>query len=197
MTPTRPTGRPIRTALMLVPALIVLAGCMEERVVSRKGLLSSLPGAQTQIPDQRTTRRPDVLRPPSGGIREVLDDDTIILHAKSVQHLMSHIVSAIQNNEKELFVEQILSRQTRDEFRIRGYDPGTAFDEAVRRQRDVFKLFNSMPFGENTPGIHLQSIGRNEFRLEVPRSSRRGLKWTGIDVVFEQGNYHLRWFIGD
>lgn len=194
---TRHRTRTTTSAATAAIALLALAACTEERIVSRRGLLSSLPGAQTQIPDERTAVRPDVLRPPTGGIREVLEDDTVVLHAKTVQHLMSHIVSTIQNDEKELFVEQVLSRQTRDEFRIRGYDPGTAFDEVVRRQRDVFKLFNAMPFGENTPGIYLQTIGRNEFRMQVPRSGRADLKWTGFDVVFEKGNYRLRWFIGE
>lgn len=191
MTP-RPT-----TLILAACALGALAGCREERIVSRRGMLSSLPGAQTQIPDERTTVRPDVLRTPSSGIREVREDDTVVLHAKTVQHLMSHVVSTIQNDEKDLFVEQVLARRTRDEFRIRGYDPGVAFDEVVRRQRDVFKLFNAMPFGENTPGIYLQTIGRNEFRMQVPRSGRADLKWTGFDVVFEEGNYRLRWFLGD
>lgn len=200
MTRPRPQTRRAPTPARLLIALAAaaaLSGCVEERVVSRKGLLSSLPGAQTQIPDDRATVRPDVLRPPTSGIREVRQDDTVVLHAKSVQHLMSHIVSTIQNDEKDLFVEQVLSRQTRDEFRVRGFDPGTAFDEVVRRQRDVFKLFNTMPFGENTPGIYPQTIGRNEFRLQVPRSSRSGLKWYGFDVVFEDGNYRLRWFLGN
>jgi hypothetical protein len=191
------TPRPITTLILAACALGALAGCREERIVSRRGMLSSLPGAQTQIPDERTTVRPDVLRTPSSGIREVREDDTVVLHAKTVQHLMSHVVSTIQNDEKDLFVEQVLARRTRDEFRIRGYDPGVAFDEVVRRQRDVFKLFNAMPFGENTPGIYLQTIGRNEFRMQVPRSGRADLKWTGFDVVFEEGNYRLRWFLGD
>ncbi|MCC5821864.1 MAG: hypothetical protein LAT64_01095 [Phycisphaerales bacterium] len=173
-----------------------LTACAEERIVSRRGLLSSLPGAESNIPDHRTVNRPDILRTPSSGIRETLEDgDTVILHAKSVRHLMAHIVTTMQNGEEELFVEQVLSSKTRQEFVLRGYDPAEAYKELIRRERDVFRLFNVMPFGEQTPGLFLQKIGDNEFRLQIPRSSFGELRWTGIDVVFENKNYRLRWFV--
>ncbi len=198
MTPRtgQPTRRPARPTLaLLLIAIATLPACQEERIVSRKGLLSSLPGAQTGgIPDGRNISRADILRTPTGGLRHATEDGSFILYAKSVQHLMTHIVSTMQNNEADLFVEQVLSKKTRDEFIHRGYDPAEAFHELVRRQRDVFRLFNTMPFGENTPGLRLQSVGRNEFRLRLPRESWGELKWTGIDVVFEEGNYRLRWF---
>jgi hypothetical protein len=196
----RPQTSAARSAALLaigVGFLGPLAACREERIVSRRGLLSSLPGAQTQIPDERTAHRSELLRTPESGIREVREDDSIVLHAKSVQHLMTHIVTTMQNGEEDLFVDQILSEKTRQEFVVRGYDPADAYRDVVRRQRDVFKLFNVMPFGEYTPGLYLRTTGRNEFRLEIPRSSRGNLKWTGMDVVFERGNYRLRWFVGD
>lgn len=196
MTPPRPSTQAITAAVALC-VLFLLAACTEERIVSRRGLLSSLPGAETRIPDNRSVHRPDLLRTPESGIRETLEDgETVVLHAKSVRHLMAHIVATMQNGEEELFVEQVLSRKTRDEFVFRGYDPAEAHRELVRRQRDVFKLFNVMPFGEQTPGLFLEKIGPNEFRLQIPRSSFGDLKWTGIDAVFEDGNYRLRWFVG-
>lgn len=178
-------------------AALLTAGCaMEERIISRRGLISSLPGAKSNIPDERTAQQADILRTPTQGIRQTDEDGNVTLYAKSVQHLMTHLVHAIQNDERDLFVEQILSKKTRDEFLFRGYDPATAFDELVRRQRDIFTLFNTMPFGERTPGLMLLATARNEFRLRLPRQSWGDLKWTGIDTVFEDGNYHLRWFVG-
>lgn len=191
--------RPPRVRVAVVLAALCLtgaAGCREERIISRKGLLSSLPGAQSGIPDGRTVRQSELLRTPRDGIRQTDEAGEVTLYARSVQHLMSHIVSTMQNEERDLFTEQVLSKKTRDEFRIRGHDPATAYDEIVRRQRDVFRLFNVMPFGEHTPGVFLRPNGPNEFRLQIPRSSFGDLKWTGIDVVFEDGNYRLRWFTG-
>jgi hypothetical protein len=175
--------------------LLALPGCTEERIISRKGMLSSLPGAQTGgIPDVRNITQADVLRTPESGIRQTLPDDTVVLYAKSIQQLMTHIVNTMQNGEEELFTQQVLSKATRDEFVVRGYDPKEAYKEIVRRQRDVFRLFNAMPFGERTPGVYMESIGRNEFRIRLPKSSWGDLQWTGIDTVFENGSYRLRWF---
>lgn len=192
-----PASRTARTASLaaLAAALLALPGCAEERIISRKGMLSSLPGAQTGgIPDARNITQADILRTPESGIRQTLPDDTIVLHAKSIQHLMTHIVNTMQNDEEELFTQQVLSKATRDEFVVRGYEPKEAYKEIVRRQRDVFRLFNTMPFGERTPGVYMESIGRNEFRIRLPKSSWGDLKWTGIDAVFENGSYRLRWF---
>lgn len=198
MTPYRPRpSHPSRAAIVAGIAVMALplGACREEHIVSRKGMLSSLPGAQTGgIPDSRNITQAAILRTPEDGIRQTLPDGTVILYAKSVQHLMTHIVNTIQNGEDELFTQQVLSKATRDEFIVRGYDPKEAYKEIVRRQRDVFRLFNTMPFGERTPGIYMESVGRNEFRIRLPRSSWGELKWTGIDTVFENGGYRLRWF---
>lgn len=193
--PAKP-ARPHRTLIAVAAAALLAPGCVEQRVVSVKGLLVGLPGAETQMPvGARVAAKPDVLRTPQSGIREEHEDGTVVLHAITIQHLMTHIVHAIQNDESDLFVEQILCEQTLDEFKQRGVDPHLGFDEVVRRQRDVFKLFNAMPFGEATPGLFVQTIGRNEFRLAVPRSGAGDLRWIGIDTVFERGNYRLRWFV--
>ncbi len=94
-----------------------------------------------------------------------------------------------------MFIEQLLCERTKDEFYERGLDPGLAFDELVRRERDIGRLFYYMPMGEYTPGLHLTTIGRNTFRLKLPRANNESLYWLGIDVVFEKSNYRLRWFL--
>ncbi len=185
-----------KAAMAIVAAGTLLGGCVEERIVSAKGLLIGLPGAETKLPSgNNTTQRAELLKTPEVGLREEREDGTVILHAKTFQHLMSHIVHAIQHDEEELFVEQILSSATLEEFRMRRVDPALGFREIVRRQRDVFRLFNAIPFGENTPGLYLKPLGSNTFRLALPRSGYGDLKWIGIDAVFENGNYRLRWFV--
>jgi hypothetical protein len=49
--------------------------------------------------------------------------------------------------------------------------------------------------GEYTPGLFLETIGRNVFQLKLPRANNEKLYWIGLDVVFENGNYRLRWFL--
>lgn len=189
-----PAPRAIAAVALLGMSALATA-CGEQKVVSQTGLLSGLPGAQTGIPDRRKRTQAQVLSLPATGLREVHDDGSVTIHSKNVRHLMSHIVYAIQHDEQDVFVQQILCRQTLEEFNIRHVDPALGFQEVVRRQRDVFKLFNLMPFGEGTPGMFLEPTGTNEFRLALPKSSYGDLKWVGIDTVFEDGNFKLRWFV--
>lgn len=177
-------------------ALCTSAGCRYERIVSQSGLLVGLEGAQSGIPPKRESRPlPDFLRTPDEGIRIEEEDGTVTLYSKSVRQLMTHIVTTIGNGEKELFLEQLLSQQTKDEFAERGLDPGLAFDELTKRNRDIGRLFYYMPMGEFTPGVYYETIGRNVFRLRLPRKTHEGLRWIGLDVVFEDYNYRLRWFL--
>ncbi len=186
-----------RTLPALFLLLLTLSGCTYEKIVSQSGLLVGLQGAESQIPAKRRGKAaPDVLRTPDQGIRiENEEDGTVTLYAKSVRQLMIHITTTLDKDEKDLFVQQVLSQRTKDEFHERGLDPGLAFDELKKHERDIGRLFYFMQMGEYTPGLFLQTISRNTFRLKLPRTTHESLYWIGLDVVFEQGNYRLRWFI--
>lgn len=177
-------------------------GCTYERVVSREGLSSTLQrlseakqeGGGARV--EHATASNQVFHVPEGKLR-VEDEESgeVTLYAKRVKHLINHIITTLENDEPELFVEQVLSKITREEFEQRGLDPVLAFEELTRRRRDVYKLFGAMPMGEGTPGLFLEQIGTNMFRLKVPRGRHPDLYWTGIDASFEGNNYRLRWFV--
>ena len=180
-----------------IAVLLVIAGCTRyERIISQSSLLSGLDGSESSIPQKQTARElPDFLRTPEEGIRIEDEEGTITLYAKSIRQLMVHLTTTIQNGERELFLEQVLSNITKEEFYERGLDPGMAFDELTKRQRDIFRLFYFMPMGEYTPGLFLNTVGKNTFRLKLSRARNESLYWIGIDSVFENGNYRLRWFV--
>ena len=184
--------------VLLIPLLLlpILGGCTYERVVSQSGLLTGLEGAESKIPPKRQARAlPDFLRTPNEGIRVEHEDGSVTLYSKSVRQLMAHISTTIANGEQDLFLEQLLCQRTKDEFYERGLDPALAFEELVRRERDIGRLFYYLPMGEYTPGVYLKTIGRNTFRLKLPRANNESLYWLGLDVVFEDSNYKLRWFL--
>lgn len=190
-----PHARYLMLALALAAALTPCA-CTYEREIRRNSVLSKLKEAQQgrlQPVEPRAVH--PVFALPEGKIRVEDEEGNITLYAKSVRHLMDHIISTIENDERDLFVEQVLSKLTREEFTERGLDPGLAYDELKARRRDVYRVFHFMPFGEGTPGLYLEPIGQNIFRLSVSRSGHRDLYWIGIDIVFERGNYKLRWFV--
>jgi len=184
--------------LALAAALALLAGCArEERVVRWNPLLGSLPGAESGAPVVR-------------GEGEYVDptavaDDRIVLQdpatkektllARTGRHLMVHIYTTLESGERELFTKQVLSRVTRDEYLLRGMDPGLAYDELARRRRDVIALFDALPAGERTPGARVRPLGAKAQRIEATGSRVSQLRWSAMDMVMEEGNWRLRWFV--
>jgi hypothetical protein len=191
--------RRVLLTILLAGGVQLLCGCRYEKVISQRNILSGIQGAESQIPHkQRPNTKPAaVFAVPEGGIRQEDEDGNITLYTKSFGHLMTHIAMVLENDEKELFIEQVLSQVTKDEFVERDLDPGLAFDELKARQREVFRLFHFMPMGEYTPGMVVQPVGRQTFRLALDGGSNRELRWIGIDAVFERGNYRLRWFVNN
>lgn len=181
--------------LSAVLALGGAGGCAERRVVARRGLLAGLPGSQSQIPAQgarSAPRREGEAEAPAFRLRVEDEQGNITLVSRSVRDVMVHVVATLMNNEEELFMTQVLSDVTRQEFVALGHDPVWAFRELKRRERDVRRLYNAMPFGEYTPGLFLKKEGKNVFRLRV--RSTGDLPWSFVDVVIEDGSWRLRWF---
>ncbi len=204
---TRSEKQPIKMTMIqfgfviaVIASIVVisqLSGCEPYRKeISRKSLLSKLDQQQRGVSQApKPTAINEIFAVPGGKIRTEDEDGNVTLYAKSIKHLMNHIIYALENNEREIFTEQILSQITKDEFAARGMDPGIAFDELVKRRRDIYRMFNYMPMGESTPGLYIQPIGENIFRLAVSRAGHKELLWIGIDVSFEDLNYRLRWFV--
>lgn len=182
--------------VVLLAIALVLGGCTYERVISRRAALAGLPGAESGVEYDNSHLR--TLKDPTatGEVRLVIEqpDGSVILKSPSGRHLMMHIYTTIEAGDRDLFTDQLLSEVTRREFYDRGYDPGHAFDELVRRQDDVYKLFSRMPMGEYTPGVLWRSMGQKTMRLEVTGQAARDLRWNFMDMVLEYGDWKLRWF---
>jgi len=178
--------------LAVIVCAATCAGCVETRVIPKtKPILAGLPGVEGGPGEVPASSRPEILAPVEE-IRVDNPDGTVTLRSPTVRNLMRHILQTVMDDERELFTEQVLSKITRSEFTERGYDPGTAFDEVQRRIDDVRSLFRAMPAGEFTPGILMQSVGRNVFRLRA--EGDESMRWNYMDVVFESGDFKLRWF---
>lgn len=179
--------------------LIGAAGCATEtRVIQKnKQMLSGIAGVEgggaRRIFNQAEGEKglPGADRGPT---RETLPGGEVLLRSPTVRDLMRHILETIQNDEEALFTGQVLSEITRREFVERGHDPKHAFLELKRRQQDIRRLFRAMPAGEFTPGMLMQPVARNMFRLRVEGEPE--MRWKFMDVVYEKGEYRLRWFGG-
>jgi hypothetical protein len=188
-----PAQRPIAVAGLALATFWCLPSCTETRVITTtKPILAGLPGTEGggAFPAEGATR-PDILQPVAE-IRTTEPDGTVRLRSPTVRELMRHILQTIADDERDLFTDQILSKITKQEFYERGFDPATCFDEVKRRRSDLRRLFQAMPAGEFTPGILMQPVGRNVFRLRVEGDET--MNWKYMDVVFESEDFKLRWF---
>jgi hypothetical protein len=186
----------MKPALALA-ALLALASCArEERVIGQRSLLGGLPGAQAKVaPLGPKGQSIDPAMLDETRLVEVRPDGTKRLISRSGRHLMLHIWTTLQEGDAGTFVDQVLSRRTRDQFLDRGLDPAEAFERVRARLDDVQRLFARMPMGEHTPGVHYEQLDRNTFRFILTDTAARGLTWIGIDMIYEDGNYRLLWFV--
>lgn len=193
-----------RTAIGLAPfaVLVIPSGCqpvvLDER--PKNDLFGRLQGAPSDRPDRISPGASGgldpALLPP---IREELPTGDIVLRSRTGRDLMVHIQRALTSPdrelERELFTEQVLSAVTWNEFDERGLPPEAAFDELVRRREDVLKYFNRVgPLAEYSPQVLMRSMGKDTIRLQLTGLAREDLTWTFMDMVFEGGNWRLRWF---
>lgn len=173
----------------------LLGACESETtVINYRPMLGGLPGAETGTPVTALSRR--------GGdptkidqLRSEKEDGTVTLQARTIRHVMVHVYETLTKNEKDLFVQQVLSDATKREFAEHGHVAGDAFDMLKAREQELFKLFDAIPMGEYTPGMFVRPVGAGVQRLEVTGPLARELTITGIDVVMERGNYRFLWFV--
>lgn len=121
------------------------------------------------------------------------DDGNRTLLIRSGRDLMYHITWTLEEGERELFADEVLSSVTREEFLARGKDPREAFDMLEPRQRSIRLLFSRMPQGEFTPGMVMKAVGGGVYRLQVRPGPN--LYFSGMDLVNEAGHWRLRWFV--
>lgn len=175
-------------ALLLIAA--GAAGC-RERVVKYDPFLAGLPGAESQTPVERNLGHADPRRMNGGKIRTENLDGTVTLVSKSGLHVMVHTFNTLVDDEKELFLDQVLSERTKQEYIAAGRDAGEIFEQLVREFDDFEEMCLLMPAGEFTPGIYLRPMGSRVQRFELDGAAARGLRFRGLDIVMEKGNYRL------
>lgn len=125
------------------------------------------------------------------GLRRVNADGSVTLFLRSPTDVMYHVMSTLQREEYDLLYEQVIAGRAKLEYTRRGRDPREAVEFLRRRKQDVAALFASFPMGDQTPGVHLESIGRNAFRLRAPVAMREELRLHVFDVVIEGGQFRL------
>ncbi|MBL8745404.1 MAG: hypothetical protein JNK58_03505 [Phycisphaerae bacterium] len=224
---TAPHKHPIASATAAL-ILVITACASEERVVSARGGLFDLPGAQSPVidetrsdpakqtaarnaagpwdnvlrsfpgyepppdPDARNNPAREPLTPGEAlGLRRKNPDGTFTLFARSPADVMYHVMTTLDKKEYDLLLDQVIAEETKAEYRRQGRDPREAINFLVQRRADIAALFATFPMGDQTPGVNLKTIGRNQFRLTAPVAMTQELKLHTLDVAIENGNFRL------
>lgn len=188
------SGRRAATALLTAALLL---GC-EERVIYYHPALGGLPGAESATPiNDKPKGYIDPTVVPGDRITITEKDGSKTLVAKTGRHLMVHIYNTLAENDEATFVNQVLSELTKRECFERGVNPSETFKYLKAYEPDIHMLFDQMPNGEMTPGLFLRPMGQGVQRLELDARSAEGLRFIGMDMVMEKGNYRLRWFVSN
>jgi hypothetical protein len=201
-----------RAIAVTATTLALLAGCTpEERIVNYKPFFSGIKDAQTQTPAV-AERRDDAPAMPGGEMdpaavedpakaaeHQLLQKDkkgNVSIIARSGTQLMYHIQKCLEDEDPNLFASQVLCKATRQDYIDRGLDPRDAYKTCKAAERQIAILFNRMPMGEHSPNVLLEQLGANTFRVKITGKAAADLeRWVGFDMVFENGNYRLRWFV--
>ncbi|MBX3410209.1 MAG: hypothetical protein KF859_10025 [Phycisphaeraceae bacterium] len=183
-------------AACLLALLGAAWGCArEERVISQNSFLTGLPGAQQGLPVSRAGLvghvDPTLVVNEQNLVQEEKETGRTLLLAKSGRHLMIHLYTTVDEGNRELFIDQVMSASAKAAYFRAGRDPGEVFDELREYQHDLQKLFKLMPAGERTPGMFMVPAGGGIQRVELNGIARRGQRWTGFEMVMERGNWRL------
>jgi hypothetical protein len=196
------TGRALVLAILTFPL-----GCQpEEKIVRYKPFFTGLEGMTSQTapvlepPPAVAAATPEAATdeedPTAHQLAIKNRDGSVMLIARTGRHLIYHIQKTLEDEDADLFARQVLCQRTRREFEERGLDPKDAYAVCKAQERELALLFSRMPMGEHSPNVLMEDLGGNTFRVKLTGKSRDGLKrWTGFDMVLEQGNWRLRWFV--
>lgn len=185
--------------LAIAILVFVLGGCATETRILTPPLMSRIPGATTSSEFERPAKPGEQQGlGPASSEKTLLEkpDGSKYMVAHNGRELMLNILKCFEDDLPEIFVRDVLCAVTKAEYADRGIDPVEAYHTLRKRKADIMLLFERIPGGEFTPGMLVQTVGRNMFRLELTGKFTTGLPYTGMDMAFENGNYKLRWFLG-
>lgn len=144
------------------------------------------PTTPTDDPSAEPRSRGEML-----GLRRTNPDGTTTLFARSPSDVMYHIMTTLEAKEYDLLLDQVIAEATKSEYHRRGRDPREAVNFLIKRRDDIGALFATFPMGDQTPGVQMQTVGRNTFRLTAPVAMTNELRLHEMDVIIEQGQFRL------
>lgn len=181
-------------------ALIALAhaGCVEQQRVVRDPLSMTTRVSLTSSTERSAATRPfeETLAPfsdldrfgvpdPNHPLKRIneLGDSTLISTAP--RHIVFHLHAMITGTDEDraLFLRDIVSDRTKDEFAANDKAEQEIVEILVERRLDVFAMLRTAPSGERSPGVNVRTQN-GVVRLMTPSIGQR---FNTLEMVVEDG----------
>lgn len=192
------SGAAWRVLAALLWALVPLAtlGCAQEQRITRyHPFMANLPDVKTGTAPVGSALggAPD----PTAGMSETLvieqPNGAKKLVSGNIRQLLYHLVNCLASDELELFYDQLVATETKENYRGKGKD-GFAFVEFLKEhESDVVMLASRMPMAEHTPSVALDQPSRNVFKLRLTGIAKVDLNYTILWAVHDKGTWKLMW----
>ncbi|MCK4871937.1 MAG: hypothetical protein KAS72_04340 [Phycisphaerales bacterium] len=115
------------------------------------------------------------------------EDGAITLATSDPMQVMNVIAWALQNRRHDLLLDQVISEETKAEYRSVGRDPIEAVQWLVANEGDVYRMFNLIRGQRGS----MRSIGPRRMRLRVDGQASEHLAVTMMDIVLENRSWRL------
>lgn len=206
-----PSRAPACALAALFAAAAVMTGCVEERIISIRGGLHGLQGAETPLkmeakqkgelgttwdallteyyPPESTGEAGEAA--PGFPNRKILPDGSYVLLSRSPRDLIVHLYETLVAGEYDLMYSQLISQRTKDAYLEQGLDPEDAGRYLVRNRTAVIKFLQLMPAAEATPGVFMAATKRKSYELRVSNAQAVSSKYSKLECAIEDGRFVL------
>ena len=177
-------------------ALVFLPACQpEEKIVRYKPFFANIADAQfgEQKPVNANAGYVDPTVAADNKIVIEKPDGSKVLLAKSVQAMMSHLSRCLDEDDDKLFLDQVVSKKTKDHYREMGKDPMELVDMLKANRKEVAKTLARMPLAEHSPTVILEQPGDKTWTIKVTGAAAKDLQYTRLWARMEDGNWRFMW----
>jgi hypothetical protein len=193
-------------AMLCIVALVALAACETQRIEYHRRPAFHHRASMGELPDRVTlddgttiifhsgfsaprhdARRTDV----EDGerklfqIREEHEDGTITLRAILPEHIISNLLTCLQNEEYELIYDELLSQHTRDAWEAEGNDVDDFIEFFSANRPRMLQMLNRLYLGMSSFETIMEKYDDGVIECRLRSSGGRGLQFTRVRMIPE------------
>ncbi len=163
----------------------------------QRSMFEGLPGAKRGGEDFTSQSDPLALPTAQGdaSIKDLLTTQggKDILVCKRPRHVMVHLAMRLNDGKEQLFLDQIVSDITKQQFVGEGKTEQDIIDFLQTNYDDIMILFARMPAAELSPNVAFDRFNGGQYRIRITGAATKGLKFTELWLEQRAGAWKFVW----